>query len=88
MSNNSNGPVATLKDHYIKAAIWKNESENGSFYAATVERTYKDGDEYKTSHSFSGRDMLAAGHLLIRAYEQSLELEQADYQASQPTAAR
>lgn len=88
MSNTTGGPITTLKDHYIKAAIWKNESEKGAFYSATIERTYKDGDEYKTSHSFSGRDVLAAGQLLLRAYEQILEQEQADYAASQPTAER
>ncbi|QDS99316.1 hypothetical protein [Adhaeretor mobilis] len=84
MSNTSGGPIATLKDHYIKAAIWKNESDKGAFYSATIERTYKQGDEYKSSQSFSGRDVLAAGQLLLRAYEQILEQEQADFAASQP----
>lgn len=29
---NKTRPVETLRDDAIKAAIWKNESENGDFY--------------------------------------------------------
>jgi len=33
-------PVKTLRDGTIKAAIWRNESENGPFFAVTFARTY------------------------------------------------
>jgi len=85
MSTESNGPVVTLKDHFIKAAIWRNESKKGPFYGTTIERTYKDGDEYKTSHTLHGRDQLAAAQLLIEAYHKTRELEAADYAAANPT---
>ena len=41
----------------IKAAIWANETENGTRHNVTVSRIYKDGDQWKDSTSF-GRDDL------------------------------
>jgi len=70
-----------------KASVWKNESKNGPFYGTTIERTYKDGDEYKTSHTLHGRDQLAAAQLLIEAYGETRKLEQADYEANKPAPA-
>jgi len=88
MSTESKRPVATLKDRFIKASIWKNESQNGPFYGTTLDRTYKDGNEYKTSHTFNGRGQLAAAQLLIEAYHKTRELEAADYAAANPTPAQ
>ena len=88
MSTESNGPVKTLKDHFIKASIWRNDSKNGPFYGTTIDRTYKDGEDYKTSHTFHGRDLLAGGQLLIQAYHETLELEAADYAAEKPAPAQ
>jgi len=82
MSNPSTGPVVTLKDHFVKAAVWENDSKNGPFYSTTIERTYKDGDEYKTSHSFSSRETLVAGVLMIQAYLEQVKLEAADFAAN------
>ena len=41
----------------IKAAIWENETQNGSMYNVTHRRLYKDGNQWKDSTSF-GRDDL------------------------------
>ena len=50
-------PVHEVRMGRIKAAIWANETENGVRHNVTISRLYKDGDEWKTSHSF-GRDEL------------------------------
>lgn len=50
-------PVHEVRLGRIKAAIWANETENGVRHNVTISRLYKDGDEWKTSHSF-GRDEL------------------------------
>ena len=48
-------PVVTLRDGSVKAAIWRNESENGPFHGVTFARTYKDGDgNYHDTDSYSG----------------------------------
>ncbi|MCA9160423.1 MAG: hypothetical protein KDA72_18960 [Planctomycetales bacterium] len=41
----------------IKAAIWENETQNGSRHNVTVSRLYRDGEQWKDSSSF-GRDDL------------------------------
>lgn len=40
------------------AAIWANESENGTRYSVTFSRLYKDGDSWKRSESFGREDLL------------------------------
>jgi hypothetical protein len=41
----------------IKAAIWENETQNGTMYNVTVCRLYRDGKQWRDSASF-GRDDL------------------------------
>jgi hypothetical protein len=41
----------------IAATIWRQEGEKGPWFTTTILRSYKDGDEWKTSSSF-GRDDL------------------------------
>ncbi len=53
----ANKPVEELRLGTIKAAIWQNESKNGTRYSVRITRLYKDGEEWKTSDSF-GRDEL------------------------------
>lgn len=55
-------PVHEVRMGRIKAAIWANESENGTRHNVTITRLYKDGDDWKTSTSF-GRDEL---HLVAK----------------------
>jgi hypothetical protein len=41
----------------VRAAIWENETQNGTRHNVTLSRLYKDGDDWKDSTSF-GRDDL------------------------------
>ena len=50
-------PVHEVRIGRVRAAIWENETENGTFYNVTLSRLYKDGDNWKDSSSF-GRDDL------------------------------
>lgn len=50
-------PVHEVRLGRIKAAIWENETQNGTRHNVTVSRLYKDGEEWKDSTSF-GRDDL------------------------------
>jgi hypothetical protein len=62
-------PVKTLRDGAIKAAIWRNESENGTFFAVTFARTYKDGEgKLQDTDSFSGTQLLQLARLAENAY--------------------
>ena len=43
----------------IRAAVWMNETEQGTRYNATLTRLYKDGEgNWRTSESFGRDDLL------------------------------
>lgn len=50
-------PVHEIRLGRIRAAIWENETKNGSRHNVSLSRLYKDGEEWKDSASF-GRDDL------------------------------
>lgn len=72
----NNQPAFTLRDGAIKATIWANDSEKGTFYSVDVTRSYKDkGGEWQETTSFSGSDILRAGNLYTAAYNRILQLK-------------
>lgn len=52
----------------VKAAIWKNDTENGVRFNVTVSRIYKDGDEWKSTDSFGRDDLLVLAKVADRAH--------------------
>ena len=57
-NSKSNRPVHEIRMGRIRAAIWENETQNGTRHNVTLSRLYKDDDdEWKDSTSF-GRDDL------------------------------
>lgn len=73
--NTKTRPVETLRDGALKAAIWKNESENGDFFAVTFARTYKDGKgDLQDTDSYSGAQLLRLAHLATKAYDRVAKL--------------
>ena len=50
-------PVREVRIGRVRAAIWENETQNGTRHNVTLSRLYKDGDDWKDSTSF-GRDDL------------------------------
>lgn len=50
-------PVHEVRFGRVKAAIWENETQNGAMYNVTLSRTYRDGDQWKDSASFSRDDL-------------------------------
>jgi hypothetical protein len=50
-------PVHEIRLGRIRAAIWANQNDNGTWYNVTLSRSYKDGDDWRSSASF-GRDEL------------------------------
>jgi hypothetical protein len=71
-------PVETLRDGAIKAAIWRNESENGAFHGVTFSRTYKNGSgDLQDTNSFSGTQLLRLARLAEKAYDRAAKLTKA-----------
>ena len=54
-------PVDEVRIGSVKAAIWRNETDNGARFNATFQRLYLGDDGWKSTPSF-GRD-----HLLVLA---------------------
>ena len=55
--NDKQRPAHEIRLGRIKATIWANQNDNGTWYNVILSRNYKDGDEWKSSTSF-GRDEL------------------------------
>lgn len=55
----------------LKAAIWKNFSENGMFYSVEFIRTYKhDHGKYYTSHTLNQDQLFRVSRLADIAYSE------------------
>ena len=61
-------PAHQIRLGSIKAAIWKNDTENGVRYNTTFSRLYKDGDEWKQTESFGRDDLLLLGKVIDLAH--------------------
>lgn len=69
-------PVASLRIGNIEAAVWQNDGKNGSFYSTTITRSYRDGDSFKTAHSFDPGDLANVARLSNWAADRIIELYQ------------
>lgn len=56
-NNNVRRPVHEIRMGRIKAAIWENETQQGTRHNVSISRLYRDGEQWKDSTSF-GRDDL------------------------------
>ncbi|NLF70815.1 MAG: hypothetical protein GX575_17430 [Candidatus Anammoximicrobium sp.] len=73
----SNRPVKVFRARGVTASIFENESKTGdTFHKVTLQRTYHDGKEFKTTDSFSRDDLPIAGKLLADAWAFVLETEE------------
>jgi hypothetical protein len=71
-----NRPVDEVRIGNISANIWRNSGEKGDFYTVTLERSYKDGDQWKSTHNLGRDDLLEAAKVLDRAHDKTVELQQ------------
>ncbi len=53
----SQRPVHEIRIGRVRGAVWVNETQNGPRYNVTFNRSYKDGEQWKTSQSFSREDL-------------------------------
>jgi len=63
-------PVKKIKIGGIEAAVWENTSKEGSkYYTTTMERNYKDGEDWKKTGSLRANDLPKAILALQKAFE-------------------
>jgi hypothetical protein len=58
LMKNKSKPIHEVRLGFIKAAVWRNETEAGVRYNATFTRLYKDGDQWGSTESFGRDDLL------------------------------
>ena len=63
----SNRPFHVIRRGLLKAVIWKNQPANGSMFSTQLIRVYKDGDDWKETHSLNREDLLHAAKMLDAA---------------------
>ena len=71
-------PVKELRIGVMRAAIWRNEGENGVWHNVTFERLYRDGEEWKSSASFGRDDLLVLAKVADMAHTWIVETESAE----------
>jgi len=68
MPNQKSPPVHEVRLGRIRAAIWENETQNGTRHNVTITRLYKDGDAWKDSSSFGRDDLPLVAKVLDHAH--------------------
>lgn len=61
-------PVHEIRLGRIKAAIWRNETQNGSMFNVTISRLWKDGAQWRDSASFGRDDLPLVAKLADRVH--------------------
>jgi hypothetical protein len=73
MSNESkSAPTKFRGDHGLCVNLWENLTDKGIFYSVKIERSYKDGDDWKTTDSVPGDQIQNLRKLLDQADEERL----------------
>lgn len=62
-------PIKSVKVGGIEVAVWENSSKDGKkFFTTTMEKNYKDGEEWKKTNSLGLDDLPKAILALQEAY--------------------
>ncbi len=71
-------PVHEVRLGAIKAAIWRNDTDNGVRFNVTLSRLYRDGEEWKSTESFGRDDLLVLAKVADRSHSWIHEQGQED----------
>ena len=71
-------PANEVRIGLVRAAIWRNEGESGTWHNVTFERLYKDGEEWKSSSSFGRDDLLVLAKVADRAHTWIVDSESSE----------
>jgi len=61
-------PVQKFRYGKVEAVIWANETDKGVIHKVTFNRSYKDGEEWKTATSFGRDDLPLVAKLANKAH--------------------
>ena len=75
MTGDHRGPVTEIRIGRIKAAIWENQGEGGTWHTVQLSRLYRAGEGWKSSFGLGRDDLLVAAKVLDQAHTRILELQ-------------
>lgn len=61
-------PIHEIRLGRIKAAIWVNETQTGTRHNVTLQRIYRDGEQWKSTDSFGRDDLPLVGKVADLAH--------------------
>ncbi len=64
----SRPPVHVIRYGLIKACIWQNQTRSGDRFSITINRLYKNGDQWKESQRFGRDDLLLVAKVADQAH--------------------
>jgi hypothetical protein len=85
---NKTKPIHEVRLGYIKAAVWKNETEAGVRYNATFSRLFKNGDQWASTESFGRDDLLTLAKVADQTHSWICAQGQEEQATAQPPASR
>ena len=69
MNNEKNKPIKKARCGNIQVAVWENGEEEHKFYSCTIEKSYKEGEEWKTCKSYNITDIPKIQSCLAYIYD-------------------
>ncbi len=76
----TNKPIMKISVGGCHAAIWQNIGQYGRYYTVSFDRTYKNGDDYKSTQRLGFDDLLNAAKVMDAAHSKIMELRADDQQ--------
>ena len=67
-------PVDEIRIGRVKATIWCNRTDEQPRHNVTFARLYKDGDQWKSTHSFGRNDLLVLAKVADFAHTRLFQL--------------
>ena len=64
-----NQPAHRIRYGSLSASIWRQETDKGAMFNVTFQRSYREGETWKTSASFGKHDLLIISLMATRAFE-------------------
>lgn len=74
MSATTNRPVKVFRLRGVKVSVFENRAQDSVFHKLTLQKIYREGEEWKTTTSLGRDDVPIARLLLQRAWEFILDL--------------
>ena len=62
-------PAHKIRHGAVSASIWRQETDKGVMFNVTFQRSYKEGEEWKSSSSFGRNNLLVLSLIAARAFE-------------------